>query len=73
MHQRFRTYQRHRRRERQTSLLSVRAPGLHASRYAWVWAVETTLVQVVAVAVGESQSRGAEAARVIRMSTGAKS
>lgn len=55
----------------------MRAPGLHASGYAWVQPVETALVQVVtvavAVAVGESHSRGVEAFHVIRMSMGAKS
>ncbi len=73
MHQRFRTYQCHRPRELRTSLLSVRAPRLHASGYAWVWAVEKVLVQVVAVAVGLSHSRGVEGAHVIRTSTGVKS
>lgn len=68
VHQRFRTYQSHHRRERRTSLLSVRAPGLHASGYAWVWVVETALVQVatVVVGVGESHSRGVEEVHVIR-------
>ena len=73
VHQRFRTYQPHRRRERRTSLLSVRVPGLHASGYAWVWVVEMALVQVVTAAVGESHSRGAEAVHVIHTSKVARS
>ena len=74
MHQRFRTYQHHRRRERRTSLLSVRAPGLHASGCAWVWAVETALMQVVTVAVGvgELHSRGVGEVHVIRTSRGGR-
>ena len=54
-------------------MLSERALGLHASGYAWVWAVETALVQVVTAAVGELHSRGGEAVHVIRTSRGGKS
>lgn len=66
-------YRPRRRRERRTGLPSVRALGLHAFGCAWVWAVETALVQVVTAAVEELQSRGGEAVHVIRMSREAKS
>ena len=66
-------YQPHHHRERQTSLLSVRALGLHASGYAWVWAVEMVQVQVGTAAVGVSHSHDVEEVHVIRTSKGAKS